>query len=131
MTEEQFAVKRFHRLRVPFFIRSDGFIYVTRNYHGSHEEWARQLGLPEEAMESWARGYYWPPSNDLFFYVGMYTTDYEWVENQVRNNILELIAKVAGNEHTIIHGGMKPGEYGTVWPSVRNFGNIEQFRVIQ
>ena len=120
--------KAYHKARIPFFLNPNGFIYVTQKYSGTHEMWAGQLDLPAEAMENWARGFYWPLTNQLFFYVGMYTTDYERVTDQMKKAIEVIYYKVGANKETLIHGGMIPGEPGTVWTPVKEFGTIEQFR---
>lgn len=122
------AIKRFHRQRHPFFLKPDGFIYVTSSYSGSHEMWAKQLDLPTEAMQVWPRGYYWPPTNELYFYYGADTRDYLAVVDSIRKAIKEIIIKVGGNNFTIINGGMIPAEPGTVWEPVFIFGQAINFQ---
>lgn len=122
-------VYTYHKKRRPFFLRPDGFIYVTQGYPGTHEQWAKQLGLPAKAMEDWPRGFYWPATDSLYFYVGMYTTDYERVVDAVKKSLKMLLFKLnASEDFTIIYGGMKPGEPGTVWEPVHKFGTSEQFK---
>lgn len=120
-------VRSYHRMRRIFFVNPNGFVYSTTKYSGTHEDWANQLGLPKKAMDSWARGYYWQPSNQLFFYVGQYVSDYERATESVRKAIRSIFDKVGANADTIICGGVIVGEPGTVWQPIMTFGTITEF----
>jgi hypothetical protein len=123
MTEIEQKIKRFHGYRRMFLLNPNGFIYTIRHVANSHQEWAEHLKLPENALDTWGRGYFWDATNHLYFYVGSDTTVYEPVIPTIKRVLPELLVKVGGNHWTTICGGMIPGEPGTVWKPVRVFTN--------
>lgn len=122
-----FKINKYHKIRVPFFLKPDGLIYSVRKYPYSHEMWAKQLGLPLIAMRCWARGFYWQPDNRLYFYYGDDTRDYLAVANNMAKFVKSVMIAVACNFDTTVHGGMIPGEPGQVWECITDYGTVRQF----
>lgn len=120
------AMEAFHRQRIGFFVIGGLDIRLMIDYPGTHEEFAREKGII--FWKSLARGFYWPKTNELFFYTGDHTFLYESVTLTVFNYSRNLISKVGGNEDTKIYGGMIPGEPGTVWAPIHYFGTRQELR---
>jgi len=72
----------FHKTRHAFFIIDDEIILIPKGTVDSHFEWLKKQGRVdesnyEELFNKIARGFYWPPTNSLYFYngVGCYFND--------------------------------------------------------
>lgn len=108
----------FHKQRCMFAITDRDTVMVAPNYiSASHREWLEDLGY-----DSWVRGFWWPKTNDLYFYGG---DNYNFAGYMVmRKNYRQLIAKMGLLPVDHVYGGMIPGIPGELWAYKKDFTEL-------
>lgn len=127
-TKENALVKSFHRTRRMFCIYQGKLRIAAPNLAYSHTTWFENEGWISKAdqapMNKITRGIVDPDGN-IHFYIGFNFHINKLAEIDFFPHLGELVKKLKLTPSAQIFGGAKKSKLGEIWPSIKNYGEIQ------
>jgi hypothetical protein len=126
---EDNKVEAFHKGRRMFCIYQGQLVVADENLPYSHAAWFEKEGWmtkeQDKLMEEIPRGII-DSKGDIYFYVGY---DFK-IDNNIEavffSHFKELVEKLNLNPNAKIFGGLVKSEPGSIWPAIKDYGQISE-----